>query len=149
MLKEADGTVENWLDTICPIVAEEDEAAIKAQALEMLLATKNTPKTPPKSPAKIDKFKRKLEESGQDAEDELLGEGGRKKKLKMDDGDGVLESELEAYEKYRKMKSEEVRQADSNATGAMRLRLEPSDGTLSIRFLELVVPLLTATSSYN
>ena len=67
----------------------------------------------------------------------------------MDDGDGVLESELEAYEKYRKMKSEEVRQADSNATGAMRLRLEPSDGTLSIRFLELVVPLLTATSSYN
>jgi hypothetical protein len=70
------GSIEGWLDAECPIVADGDEAAMRDQVIEMLMTTKNAPKTPPKSPAKLEKIKRRAEERGDAAEEELLEGGG-------------------------------------------------------------------------
>eukprot|EP00520_Triparma_pacifica_P010217 CAMPEP_0118658824 /NCGR_PEP_ID=MMETSP0785-20121206/14776_1 /TAXON_ID=91992 /ORGANISM="Bolidomonas pacifica, Strain CCMP 1866" /LENGTH=433 /DNA_ID=CAMNT_0006551871 /DNA_START=102 /DNA_END=1403 /DNA_ORIENTATION=+ len=111
MLKqEGAETIEGWFDNYCPIVTEDgDEAEIREKAIATLTATKNAPKTPPKSPAKIDKLKRAAQRMGEDAEDELLNEGGSKKKLKLEDEkdemfEDIMGGELAAFEMYSKMK---------------------------------------------
>ena len=77
------GSIEGWLDAECPIIADGDEAAIKEEAIQLLSATQIAPKTPPKSPAKLDKLKRRAEDIGAAAEEELLEDGGGSRRMSM------------------------------------------------------------------